>query len=246
VSESREAEDQRVAKLIEEFLELMPQSGYRSTTDYLNKTELINKKKVSRIMRKKGLTVGKKKAKHKHTTNSNHKKKKYPNLLLNKSETRPVIVGDITYFDIKGQNHYLALLMDLTNREVVGWAISEKIDADLVCAAFKCAISTRSNLHDYIHHTDTDVRYCSDKYIKLLNSQGIAISMCKGNAYENAHAESLNGTIKRQEINLQLYESKIQSAELIGRFIGLYNSIRPHSALDGLSPLEFSKKLSES
>ena len=177
------------------------------------------------------------------TTNSNHTLKKYPNLLKDDNYNNfPVIVGDVTYYDIRGKNHYLAHLMDLTNREVLGVAVSNRLDTDLVLKALKMAISKKSSLKNYIHHTDSDSRYCSSKYIQLLTESGFHISMCKGNAYENAHAESLNKTLKRQEINLQQYKTLEQSEQSILKFIDIYNNFRPHTACGGLSPIDFRKK----
>ena len=94
-------------------------------------------------------------------------------------------------------------------------------------------------LEGCVHHTDADVRYCSDEYIKRVTDFGMKISMCVGNAYENAHAESFNKTLKRQEINISEYGSKEESAESIFKFMDLYNSYRPHSSIGGMTPVEF-------
>ena len=93
-----------------------------------------------------------------------------------------------------------------------------------------------------IHHTDADVRHCSADYIQRLDELGMRISMCVGNAYENAHAESLNKTLKRQEINISDYESKEESWESIFKFIEIYNSMI-HSSLGGMTPIEFKKSI---
>lgn len=195
-------------------------------------------------MREKGLNCRKKPGFKTATTDSRHSLKKYPNLRLDPIQKEmPAIVGDVTYFDIRGKNHYCAHLMDLTDREVIGVAISNRLDTDLVLGALKMAIQTRGSLARYIHHTDSDSRYCSKEYIELLNKSGAEISMCVGNAYENAHSESLNSTLKRQEININEYTSKEQSANSIFSFINNYNTIRPHSALGMLSPAEYRKNI---
>jgi putative transposase len=150
-----------------------------------------------------------------------------------------IIVGDVTAFDIQGKDHFLALLMDLHNREIVGFAVSGKNDTNLVLSALEEANIRRGNLQGCIHHTDADVRYCSDKYIARLNTLGATVSMCVGNVYENAHAEALNGTIKREEINISDYSTMEESARSIYEYVKKYNQMRPHYALGDLSPIEF-------
>jgi len=196
-------------------------------------------------MRENGLECQKKRIHHRTTTNSNHSLKKYPNLLLEpEKKNMPTIVGDVTYYNIRGKNHYCAHLLDLTNREPIGVAVSNRLDAELVCEALRMAIKNRGSLKGYIHHTDSDSRYCSQQYIDLLESTGAEISMCVGSAYENAHAESFNGTLKRQEINLNEYQTIEESARSIFAFIQKFVHYRPHSALGGFTPFEYRKKMS--
>jgi len=105
--------------------------------------------------------------------------------------------------------------------------------------ALEDAHSNRPNLQGCIHHTDADVRYHSDDYISRLNDLGMQIPMCVGNVYGNAHAESLNKTIKRQEINISDYERKEESAKSIFRYVDTYNSFRPHSSLNRMTAVAF-------
>lgn len=237
--------DEAVLKKIEAFLELLPASGVPSVTSHLKKTMVINKKRIERIMKKNGLINTKRRQKKAKTTDSNHKFQKYEDLIkgVKTTEMNQIFVGDVTAYDVRGRNHYLALLMDLHTREVVGAAISDKNDTNLVLRALEEAKKKRKNLIGCIHHTDADVRYCSDSYIQLLTEYGMKVSMCVGNAYENAHAESLNKTIKAGEINLSDYESKEESADSIFSFINKYNTIRPHSSLNGMSPNEYAASL---
>lgn len=240
-----ESKDAPVLRLIEKFLEKLPASGLPSVTVHLKKTMTINKKRIERIMKENGLINTKKRYRKAKTTNSGHKFRKYENLIKGKQTTdlNQIFVGDVTAYDVKGTNHYLALLMDLHNREVVGSAISDKNDTNLVLRALEDAKKKRKNLFGCIHHTDADVRYCSDKYVQRLMDYGMRISMCVGNVYENAHAESLNKTIKAGEINLSDYDSKEESGDSIFGFINKYNTIRPHSALNGMSPAEFASSI---
>jgi hypothetical protein len=98
-----------------------------------------------------------------------------------------------------------------------------KNDTTLVLAALEDAHCNRQDLRDCIHHTDADVRYCSDDYIKRLTELEMRISMCVGNAYKNPHAESLNKALKRQELNISNNESYEESAKSIFRFYDTYN-----------------------
>jgi putative transposase len=240
-----EPDDMMIVKEIEKYIEDVPESGYRPVTVYLNRTVLINHKKVNRLMRENNLLCRKKKKYRSKTTDSRHGLTKYKNLIreFETTDINQLIVGDVTAYDVKGKDHYLATLMDRHNREVIGAAVSDKNNTELVLAALEDAIQNRGSgcLVGCIHHTDSDVRYCSDTYIESLNSVNMKISMCVGSAYENAHAESFNSTIKRQEINASDYESKEESAQSIFDFIEKYNSIRPHSSIKDLTPFEYKK-----
>lgn len=243
----KNTEEIMIVNEIEQYIELIPESGYRPVTVHLNKQMLINHKKVNRIMREYSLLCMKKKKFRSKTTDSHHGLKKYKNLAkdFETTDINQVIVGDVTAYDVRGKDHYLATLMDRHNREIIGKAISDKNNTELVLTALENAVQSRGehNLKNCIHHTDSDVRYCSYDYIKRLNFLEMKISMCVGNAYENAHAESFNSTVKRQEINISDYESKEESAWSIFNFIDKYNSIRPHSSIMNLTPVEYREKL---
>lgn len=199
-------------------------------------------------MREKGLKIRPKRAfKPQNTTDSKHTFTKYPNLLIDKENSiykdYEVIVGDATYYEINGKTHYLAHLLHLNSREPVGYAVSDKLDTELMKSALlMCIERLGGSLKGFIHHTDSDSRYCSKEYIQILEEAGAVISMCKGNAYENAHAESLNSVIKREEINGSDYQSKEDSAQSIFKYFDIYTNYRPHSALGMLTPKEYKIK----
>jgi len=243
--EKRRIADEILVKRIESIEEILPRSGYRTVRSILAREKPINHKRIQRVMRENLLIVRKKPSFKTSTTDSNHGFKKFDNLLIDYETTtiNQVIVGDITAFDICGIIHYLASLMDLKSRLIVGSAISDRINTDLVLKAFMSAKIKRGSLEGCIHHTDSDSRYCSEIYTKAVLEAGMKISMCVGNAYENAHAESLNKTLKSQEINVSIYADKISAAESIGKFIEIYNTYRPHSALNGMSPEMYEKSL---
>jgi transposase InsO family protein len=181
------------------------------------------------------------------TTNSSHSLKKYPNITKNITinNINKLIVGDVSQFSNKGKEYFIATLMDVCNREVIGCSISRKNDTNLVLSALEDAVGNRgkSILEGCIHHTDTDVRYCSKTYINRLTELKMKISMCKGNAYENAHAESLFKTIKYQEINISEYSNEKEMIFNIFSYIKKYNERRPHSSLRGMTPIEYKNYL---
>ena len=237
----REVDDGVIVEEIEKIIEKLPESGYRPVTTILQRDRLINHKRVYRIMSWNGLLCRKTRRFRVGTTDSRHRYLKYPDIAKDiiTTDINQVIVGDVTAYDVKGKDHFCASLSDRHNHEIIGIAVSEKNDTQLVLAALENAHHNRPDLRGCVHHTDADVRYCSDEYVKRVTALGIRISMCVGNAYGNAHAESLNKTLKRQEINISEYESKEESAESIFRFVDVYNSYRPHSSIGGMTPVEF-------
>jgi len=241
-------EDNAIALEIEAVIEKLPHSGHRPITHVLKRTRKIGKKRVSRIIREKGLQIRQKRVyKPQKTTDSKHQLLKYPNLLIDKENSIykdfNIIVGDATYYDILGKTHYLAHLLHLENRQPVGYAVSDKLDTELMKATLIMAIEKLGgSLKGYIHHTDSDSRYCSAEYIRILEDAGAVISMCKGNAYENAHSESLNSVIKREEINGSDYQSKEESAKYIFKYFETYTNYRPHSSLGMMTPKEYNEK----
>ncbi len=233
--------DKVITQEIEKIIEILPESGYRPVTVLLNRQGFgINHKRTHRIMKENNLLCCKKKRYVPATTDSKHKYWKYPNIAKDiiTDNINQVIVGDVTAYDINGKDHFLATLMDRHNREVIGKAVSDKNDTNLVLSALEDANRNR-DLKGCIHHTDADVRYCSKAYIDLLDKIGMKISMCVGNAYENAHAESLNKTVKRQEINISDYDNKEESAISIFRYFEVYNNYRPHSSIGNMTPVEY-------
>jgi transposase InsO family protein len=207
----------------------------------------INKKRIARIMRENNLISKRTNKFRVATTNSSHSLKKYPNITKNITinNINKLIVGDVSQFSNKGKEYFIATLMDVCNREVIGCSISRKNDTNLVLSALEDAVGNRgkSILEGCIHHTDTDVRYCSNTYINRLTELKMKISMCKGNAYENAHAESLFKTIKYQEINISEYSNEKEMIFNIFSYIKKYNERRPHSSLRGMTPIEYKNYL---
>lgn len=229
----------RIEAIIEEF----PGYGYRRVTKELHRQGMpVNHKKVLRIMRERGLTR-KPKRRWKRTTDSNHRFRIYPNLLRNLAVTGPnqVWVADITYIGIRSGFVYLAVILDLFSRKVIGYAISRNIDTELCLEALRMAIGNRNPGPGVIHHSDQGVQYASTDYVKELTVWQFRISMArKGNPYDNAAAESFMKTLKVEEVYLWEYQS-IEDVELRLPFFieQVYNRKRLHSSLGYSPPVEF-------
>jgi transposase InsO family protein len=236
-------EDQAIIARIEEVAEDFATYGYRKITAQLRRDGIVvNRKKVQRIMREKGLFV-KKIRRFVKTTDSNHPYPVYPNLIkgLNVTEVNQAWVADITYIRIVAAFVYLAVILDLYSRKAIGYAISRSIDTDLSLAALQMAIETRNPRAGLIHHSDQGVQYAAHDYVDVLKSHEINISMSrKGNPYDNAFAESFMKTIKTKEVYLWEYRTLDDVLRRIPYFIeDVYNQKRLHASLDYMPPNEF-------
>ncbi len=222
--------------------------GYRRVTHALRREgHTINHKKVLRLMKKERLTVVKKRFKPK-TTQSNHKLKRYPNLLENFHPTAvsQAIVSDITYIYIGNKFAYLALIMDLYSRRIVGWELSWDMDAGLTLSALNRAVTLRGakNIKGSIHHSDHGVQYLCDAYITKLKELGMLPSMGEvGNSYDNAFAESLNKTVKYEEVYPNEYETFEEAYKGIEKYVEVYNEDRLHSKIGYKPPIELEETI---
>jgi transposase InsO family protein len=177
------------------------------------------------------------------TTDSNHPHGYAPNRLPGTTITgvNQVWVTDLTYIRILTGFVYLAAILDLYSRKVVGWAISMSLDAELCLAALDDAIDKRSPQPGLIHHSDRGVQYACERYRSRLNEKGIVSSMsAKGYCYDNAFMESWFKTLKAEEVYLTEYETREDVLKNIPNFIeNVYNKKRLHSSLGYFSPEEF-------
>ena len=175
-----------------------------------------------------------------YTTDSSHWLHKYANLILELKVDRPnqLWVSDITYIHIKNKFVYLFLITDAYSRKIIGWCLSDNIDASNAVKALQMALDQRMNKDQkLIHHSDRGVQYCSLKYVNCLNKNGIKISMSNNSdPYENAIAERVNGILKTE----WLYDMELNSIEeakkAVKSIINIYNNERPHSSIEMLTP----------
>jgi putative transposase len=215
--------------------------------DELHDTEIpCSKKRVERLMRELGI-----RAQHKRqfrvTTNSKHNYPVAPNLLNRQFRVNApnrVWVTDITYIRTFEGWLYLAAVMDLFSRKIVGWSMSKTMTTDLAISALKMAIRHRRPSKGLLHHSDRGVQYASHAYQKVLKKHGMICSMSrKGNCWDNAPMESFFGTLKAECITGKVYLSRAQAKREIFEFIEIdYNRKRRHSSIGSMTPENFENR----
>jgi transposase InsO family protein len=180
---------------------------------------------------------------YRKTTDSRHTKRIAPNLLereFNVAAPNQVLAGDITYVSTTDGWLYLAVLLDLFSRRVVGWAMSDRIDTELALSALAAA-TARPLEPNWIHHTDRDCRYGSDDYLAALKHLHARPSMSrKGDCWDNAVAESFFATLEKELLASQPLQSRSKARQQVADYIdNYYNLVRLHSHLGYVSPIEF-------
>jgi transposase InsO family protein len=200
-----------------------------------------SRRRVSRLRRELGLRA-KGRRRFRITTDSNHAYRPAPDRLKRRFHARrpdQIWVGDITYLAQGRQRWlYLALLMDLYSRRIVGWSLSDRIDEQLTLTALRRAVQSRRPPAGLIHHTDRGVQYASRAYRQALDVAGFEASMSRrGDCWDNAPAESLIKTIKT-ELGRSFLTRELAERELFAYIEGFYNTRRLHSGLDYQTPLE--------
>jgi transposase InsO family protein len=199
--------------------------------------------RIARLMRENGLKALMKR-RYKKTTDSAHGGPVAANLLdqdFSAEGPNRKWGVDISYVWTAEGWLYLAVVIDLYSRRVVGWAVSDRMKKDLAMTALLRAITIRRPSPGLIHHSDRGSQYCSDDSQKILQRNGMKISMSgKGNCYDNAMVEAFFKTLKSELIWRTVFLSRRQAECAIGTFIdGFYNPIRRHSALGYKSPVLF-------
>jgi len=200
--------------------------------------------RVARLMKEKGL-CGRQKGRYRvQTTDSNHDQPIAPNRLAQAPKaTGPnqLWVADITYIQTKENWLYLAAIMDLYSRKIVGWAMSDRIDTTLVLKALAMALLHRRPPANLLFHSDRGVQYASGDYRQALSQAGLLASMSRrGNCYDNAAMESFWSTLKLEMVYRHDFETWAQARTLIFDYIeSFYNRQRIHSALGYRSPVDF-------
>lgn len=224
-----------------------PAYGHRRITHELHRQGVeANHKRVLRLMREDNLLCLRKKS-FIRTTDSKHSLARYPNLVpqLKLTAINQLWVADITYIRLQEEFVYLAVVLDAFSRRLLGWALEHYLEAELALTALRMALAGRDVAEGLVHHSDQGVQYASLAYTDLLKEQGIRISMSRrGNAYDNAKAESFIKTLKYEEVYLFEYESMTEARARIKHFLEeVYNQKRLHSAIGYMPPVEFEQQL---
>lgn len=228
--------------MVDDFREQQPMIGTRKLQKLLaNEGIEIGRDALFELLARNNRLVRRSKRYVVHTTNSRHKLRKYPNLII---EQKPLLrnqiwVADITYIRIKDTFAYLSLITDLFSHKIVGHCLHNTLEVDgCIMALYKAlSITPWKEISGIIHHSDRGVQYCSSKYVSILKQNNMRISMTQnGSPYENAVAERVNGILKREWINNLSFNSFEQATLKINEIIEIYNNKRPHFACNLNTP----------
>jgi len=232
---------------IEQIRVEQPRLGYRELLQHLKRQGVpIGERRLRGIIQKFSLQIRPRK-KFVRTTQSNHDCIVYPNHIegMAINGINQVWATDITYIRIENGFVFLAVVIDLYSRKVIGYDVSKRIDAELTISALRMAIQRRKPPQGVIHHSDRGVQYLCDAYVAVLKENEFIISCSrKGNPYDNAFVESFMKTLKENEVYMWNYRTFLDVVERLPYFIEeVYNKKRLHSSLNYLTPEEFEMKL---
>jgi transposase InsO family protein len=248
---TRKKEDKRLVALIQTSFE-----GSRSTYGYRRickdlhaQKELCGKHRIVRLMKENKIQP-KTRRKFKMTTDSNHNKPIHNNFLRRQFHADAPDqrwVTDITYIPTAEGWLYLAVIMDLFSRKIVGWSMSNRMQEALVIDALKMALFRRKIKSSLLLHSDRGSQYASDNFQKILRENNIICSMSrKGDCWDNAAMESFFHSLKTECIHHERFQTRNEAKKTIFDYIEVfYNQVRRHSFLNHLSPSEYEKLMSK-
>jgi putative transposase len=217
----------------------------RMTRELQGEGLAIGRRRTARLMGENGLNA-RQKRRFKRTTDSHHDLPIAHNLLgqdFTAGHPNQKWGADISYVWTREGWLYVAVVIDLFARRVIGWAVSDRLHKQLALEALGKALAIRRPGAGLIHHSDRGSQYCSIDYQAELKKHGIQISMSgKGNCYDNAMVETFFKTLKSELIWRTIFYTRAEAKHAIGRYIdGFYNPVRRHSALDFSSPAQFER-----
>lgn len=242
---------EELLEAVEDIAEASDDSyGSRRMKEALNVLSYpVSREKARKLMKEAGVQV-KHRKKYKVTTNSDHKQPVFDNVLdrqFDVDQPDQVYVGDITYIWTQEGWLYLAVIIDLYSRKVVGWSMGSRMKAQLVCDALRMAIWQRRPSAGLVVHSDRGSQYASKDYRRLLKAHGFVGSMSrKGDCWDNAVAESFFGSLKQERIHWRHYQTRLEAQQDVLNYISMfYNSHRLHSYLGYVSPNQYEADMVE-
>lgn len=245
---SRSQENERLVRAMREIhREVDPSYGSpRMHAELLAGGFVCGRHRVARLMRRHGL-VARTTVRFRRLTKAGKREPAAPNILDRQfAVTAPnrIWASDITYIPTAQGHLYLAVVLDLYSRQVVGWAMTNRLGAELVTTALRQALQRRSVEPGLIHHSDRDGLYASAAYKHLLAEHAMISSMSrKGNCYDNACVESFFATLKTELVAFERFESRDQARRKLFAWIETkYNRTRRHSTLGQISPVDYERK----
>lgn len=249
VSNNEKQNNQLILKIKEIFFNSNRNYGSIKIHRQINKLDdvTINHKRIERLMKNNNLR-SKVSKKHKATTNSKHKLPVAVNLLnrdFNTTAKNQKMVSDITYVSTDEGWLYVASIMDLHGRMIIGTAMSDRINTELVCNALEDAKGRIGKVSRCLLHSDQGSTYCSNNYQNLLKESGFICSMSrKGNCWDNAPMESFWGKLKQEWLNDQHFATRSEAKAAVFEYIWIfYNRKRIHASNNYLTPEEYYNKV---
>jgi putative transposase len=248
---SRQMENERLVEKIRESHK-MSRSTYgspRVTKELRANGILCGKNRIARLMRLHGIAA-KMKRRFKITTHSRHNLPVAENLVNRQfAVDRPnkIWLSDITYIQTQEGWLYLSAVLDLFNRQIIGWSMNDRLTQDLVLNALEQALGRRKPEPDAIFHSDRGCQYAGYAFRDVLKDHDLVQSMSgTGNCYDNAVMESFFHTLKTEVVYFERYRTRAEARQSIFEYIEVfYNRVRRHSSLGYVSPLEFETKMSD-
>ncbi len=236
-----------ILELITELRATLKKAGTRKLYEDLQlrlagKNISIGRDGLFDLLREEGLLIRRRKRRKPSTTNSNHPFPRYSNLAREIVPQAPeeLWVSDITYIELSDEYCYLSLITDAYSRKIIGYCLSDNLAVDGCIVALNMALASRTRFTaGLIHHSDQGVQYGSREYVELLSARRIYVSMsAKGNPYQNAIAERVNGILKQEFDLSQVFVGYYDAKTAIDSAISLYNNVRRHASCDYLTPSE--------
>ena len=231
-------------KLVKEIREKMPRIGTRKLLYMLQPTLKAHMIKIGRdnlyeLLGEHGLLL-RYSRRRAYTTNSNHRFKKYPNLIreLIITQAGELWVSDITYIALAEGFCYMSIVTDVYSHKIVGHCLHPTLESEGALTALSMALLEKKRKGKLIHHSDRGVQYCCTDYVLELEGNHIRISMTEnGDPYENAIAERVNGILKSEHRMDQTFVSFEQAHQAANDAVNTYNNLRPHSSCDYMTPV---------